>query len=143
MKRAAAILLCFGVLADAASKEMQTVSAVDARGRRYVSRILDTTPDPWKTDGLYAPKPDYPYSERSLHHEGLVIIRLDIDTKTGTTTYVTMLQSSGFPKLDEAAVRCMARWRWKPGTWKQVEVPVIFTMSGTYWHPELPKNLRK
>jgi TonB family protein len=62
------------------------------------------------------------------HNEGTAVVRLDIDLKTGNTTHVTLIRSSGFPKLDEVAIRTLARWRFKPGKWKESEIPVTFTM---------------
>jgi TonB family protein len=97
---------------------------VDANGRHYVAS--ETGWGPWFADAVFAPKPGYPVEDRRLHHEGIVVIRLDIDLKTGNATYVTMLKSSGFPNLDEVAVRALAKWRFKPGRWKQLEIPVVF-----------------
>lgn len=98
---------------------------VDANGRHYVAS--ETARAPWFADAIFAPKPGYPVEDRRLHHEGIAVVRLDIDLKTGNATYVTMLKSSGFPNLDEVAVRALAKWRFKPGRWKQVEIPVVFT----------------
>jgi TonB family protein len=132
MKLATAIVLSVGVFATLRAAEIQSVSAIDARGVRYVQQKSDyrAAPAAWKADTVFAAKPDYPNGERNLRHEGVVIVRLEIDVKTGTTKYVTLLQSSGFPILDEVAIRRLSRWRWRPGTWKQVEVPVVFTISG-------------
>jgi TonB family protein len=132
MSRTVLFATIVALVASARSGEIESLSAVDARGVKCVERKSDhsAAPAAWKADLVFSAKPEYPYGERNLRHEGVVIIRLDIDTKTGATTYVTMLQSSGFPKLDEIAVRSVARWRWRPGTWKQVEMPVIFTISG-------------
>jgi len=54
---------------------------------------------------------------------------LEIDLKTGMTTNVSMIQSSGFPKLDDVAFNTVRRWRLRPGKWREIEVPVVFTMS--------------
>jgi len=105
---------------------------------KHVQSSSDLARAPWKADLLFAPKPGYPRSELVQRNEGVAVIRLDIDIKTGTTTYVTLLKSSGFPKLDEVALGSFAKWRWKPGTWKQVEIPVVFTTTGHNldgWHP--------
>lgn len=130
MKQSLAVLFSVAVVAAVHGEDVHYLSATDARGVRHVISSSDPAPAAWKADMVFSGKPDYPYGERSLRHEGVVVIRLDIDTKTGTTAYVTKLESSGFPKLDEAAVKSVARWRWRPGTWKQVEFPVIFTISG-------------
>jgi TonB family protein len=141
MKLSGAILLSIAVVATAQTGGVRYLSATDARGVKHVQNISDLKYLaflPWKADLLFAPRPDYPRSERVQRNEGVAVIRLDIDIKTGSTTYVTLLKSSGFPKLDDAALRSLAKWRWKPGTWKQVEFPVIFTTSGHNldgWYP--------
>jgi TonB family protein len=134
MKLPAAILLCVAAMAAARGENGHdhSVSAIDARGARYVRRTSDGQIAPWTADVVFSPKPAYPYGERNLRHEGVAVFRLDIDIKTGTTTSATMLQSSGFPKLDDVAFDCVRRWRWRPGTWKQVEVPVMFTITGRH-----------
>ena len=131
MKLATAILSCFAVIVGAQAQQVhsQFGSAVDVRGVRYVGRAWDQVLAPWKADAVFLPKPDYPYNERALHHEGVAIFRLDLDLKTGTVANVSMIQSSGFPKLDDVAFNTVKRWRWRPGRWKQIEVPVVFTMS--------------
>jgi TonB family protein len=127
MKLSAAILFS---IAAAQGGGVHYLSATDARGVRHVESSSDPAPAAWKADLVFSPKPDYPYAERNLRHEGVAVFRLDIDVKSGTTTNATMLQSSGFPKLDDVAFNCVRRWRWRPGTWKQVEVPVMFTITG-------------
>jgi len=103
-----------------------SVSAIDAKGVRYVMRT-DRGRAAWFRDIIFAPRPGYPVEDRRLHHEGIVVIRLDIDLKTGNATYFTILKSSGFPNIDEVAVRALAKWRFKPGRWKQVDIPIVFT----------------
>jgi len=131
MTPAAVILFYFVVVVGAQAQQVQNQfgSAVDARGLRYVGHAWDPTRAPWKADALFLPKPDYPYNEMRLHHEGVAIFRLDLDLKTGTVANASMIQSSGFPKLDDNAFNTVKRWRFRPGRWKQIEVPVVFTMS--------------
>jgi TonB family protein len=131
MKVATTILCCFAVTVGAQAQQVhnQFGSAVDARGVRYVGHAWDSTCAPWKVDALFLPKPDYPYSERSLHHEGVAIFRLDLDLKTGTIANASMIQSSGFSMLDDVAFNTVKRWRLRPGRWKQIEVPIVFSMS--------------
>ena len=134
MRLVATILLVAAVIAVARAQggHEHYVKAIDARGVQYVRPTSDGQIPPWAADVVFSPKPGYPYGERNLRHEGVAVFRLEIDVKTGNTTYVTSVQSSGFQNLDEAALRCVARWRWRPGTWKQVDVPVMFTISGRH-----------
>jgi TonB family protein len=127
-KRAAVFVFCLGIsiAAQAQHIPVEFGSAIDAHGIKHIARGPE---GPSFADLIYAPKPEYPYSERARHNEGTAVVRMDIDLKTGNTTYVTLIRSSGFPNLDEVAIRALARWRFKPGKWKEAEVPVTFTMS--------------
>ena len=122
---ALAIWLGMSIGAHAQDIPIEFGSAIDARG---VKHAAGTPGGPSFEDVIFRPKPEYPYSERARHNEGTAVVRLDIDLKTGNTAYVTLIKSSGFSKLDEAAIRTLAKWRFKPGKWKEAEVPVTFTM---------------
>ena len=128
MKTTAILVSCtvLCIAAGAQNTPIEFGSAIDARGTKHLARDPG---GPSFADLIFRPKPEYPYSERAHHNEGTAMVRMDIDLKTGTTSYVTLIRSSGFPKLDEAAIRTLARWRFKPGKWKEAELPVTFTMS--------------
>jgi TonB family protein len=146
MKIFAAVLLCVATavvartLSAAEQPDDQFGSAIDAQGIRHVGRSYGG-PAPWLADAIFRPKPDYPFSERHLHHEGVAVFRLEIDLKTGSTTNVNMIQSSGYPKLDDVAFSVLRRWRLRPDKWKQVDVPVVFTLSPL--RPGEPLRVRK
>ena len=127
MKRTAAFVfwLSISIAAQAQNIPVEFGSAIDANGIKYIASARP------KADLLYAPKPEYPYSERALHNQGTAVVRMDIDLKTGNTAYVTLIRSSGFPKLDEVAIRTFAKWRFKPGKWKEVQIPVTFVIAGS------------
>jgi protein TonB len=79
-------------------------------------------------------EPEYPVSEIRQLHEGTVLLSLQI-LPNGRVGEVRIEQSSGYPKLDEAAAREARRWRMKPGTsdgvamamWKRV--PIKFQLK--------------
>jgi protein TonB len=79
-------------------------------------------------------EPEYPVAEIRQGHEGTVVLSLQI-LPNGRVGDVRIDQSSGFPKLDEAAAREARRWRMKPGTsdgtampmWKRV--PIRFQLK--------------
>jgi len=100
-------------------------AAVDANGIRHVAKGCGQPP--WFADMTRKRKPDYPYSERSLHHEGSGFFRLTLHPKTGAVANIEIVRSTGFPKLDEAAIKTFRDWRWKPGKWKEVDVPITYT----------------
>ena len=83
-------------------------------------------PDKFKGIILYAPGPvDYSNSGK----QG--IYRLVIDQKTGTVTEVDVLQRSGCQQRDATAVLTFMNWRFKPGTLKQLDVPVLWDRQAT------------
>jgi protein TonB len=79
-------------------------------------------------------EPPYPPSEIRQGHEGTVLLSLQI-LADGRVGEVKLDRSSGFPKLDESAMREAKRWRFIPGTsdgspqamWKQV--PITFRLN--------------
>jgi protein TonB len=57
--------------------------------------------------------PVYPPLSRRLGEQGLVVVRVQID-ETGRPVEVTVSVSSGFPRLDEAAIAAVRRARFVP-----------------------------
>lgn len=64
---------------------------------------------------LNNPAPAYPAISRRLNEQGLVVLRVLIGTD-GQPQKVEVKQSSGFERLDQAAVKTVTRWRFTPGT---------------------------
>lgn len=59
------------------------------------------------------PPPPYPTMSHRLNEQGAV--RLDIRVEAnGTASNVRVVRSSGFPRLDDAAVKAALRWRYIP-----------------------------
>jgi periplasmic protein TonB len=79
-------------------------------------------------------EPLYPPSAIRAEHEGTVLLSLEV-LENGRVGEIRLLQSSGYAKLDESAVREARKWRFVPGTrdgrpvtlWKQV--PVTFELQ--------------
>lgn len=67
-------------------------------------------------DYLEPPAPVYPRASRRLNEAGLVVVRVFVDVD-GLPRQVQVLQSSGFVRLDEAAVEGVRQARFKP--WRQ------------------------
>ncbi len=59
------------------------------------------------------PKPAYPEIARQRGQEGAVVLLVDV-TAEGTAQQVTVRRSSGYDMLDDAAVKAVRRWRFKP-----------------------------
>ena len=102
-------------------------SGLDAQGvRHYGDQYSGRAP--WVNDIAYKFTPDYPLGERASHHSGSGLFRVSLDLKTGSVTSVRMLKSTGFPVLDQSAVDAFSRWRWRPEKWKEVDLPITFSM---------------
>jgi protein TonB len=57
----------------------------------------------------------YPALDKRLSHEGVTQVRFTVTTD-GSVANASVAKSSGFPSLDAAAVDCVGRFRWNPGT---------------------------
>lgn len=59
-------------------------------------------------------QPPYPSASRAIGEEGFVLLSVGIDAR-GVVTSVDVARSSGFPRLDAAAVAfALKRWRFEP-----------------------------
>ena len=65
-------------------------------------------------DYLQNPKPPYPALSKRLGEQGKVIVRVLIGVD-GTAQKTEIKQSSGFDRLDQAALATVMRWRYVPG----------------------------
>lgn len=57
----------------------------------------------------------YPAIEQRLQQTGNTLLAFTI-TSTGAVSNISVAQSSGYPRLDEAAVQCAQRWSYTPAT---------------------------
>jgi protein TonB len=80
-------------------------------------------------------QPDYPPTSQRLGEEGRVTIQCVVNTE-GKCIEAKVIQSSGFPRLDEAALKHAPRaWKFNPGTedgkpvTSPVTVPVRFQIT--------------
>jgi len=65
-------------------------------------------------DYLQNPKPAYPAMSKRLGEQGKVVVRVLIGVD-GTAQKAEIRQSSGFDRLDQAALSTTQRWRYVPG----------------------------
>src|SRR5690349_18066521 len=61
----------------------------------------------------------------SQNTSATAMYRLAIDTKTGTVTQVSVMKHGG-GNNDNNAIAAFKRWKFKPGSIKQMDVPVTF-----------------
>ena len=62
---------------------------------------------------LNNPAPVYPVMSRRNHEQGRVMLRVSV-SPAGTVDAIEIHSSSGFPRLDEAALAVVRRWRFQP-----------------------------
>lgn len=62
---------------------------------------------------LKNPAPRYPEEARRLEQEGLVLLRVEVGSD-GNVKEVRIKESSGFPLLDQSALRTVRKWRFHP-----------------------------
>jgi TonB family protein len=103
--------------------------AVDTKGVSHNGNNYPRKHPPWLDDVVSAPAPDYPFWERAKHHTGAGWFQLALDLRTGAVTQVTVIKSTGFTALDRSTVSALRRWHWKPGKWREIYMPVTFTIA--------------
>lgn len=85
-------------------------------------------------DYLHNPKPAYPALSRRLQEEGKVLLTVRVSPQ-GQAAEVSLRQGSGYPRLDQAALEAVARWRFVPARRGEqavesvVSVPVVFMLD--------------
>lgn len=104
-------------------------SAVDAKGNRHTIAAHSGRFAPWVQDCVKCVAPYYPYEDRRLRHTGEGWFRIYLDLQTGVVTQIEVLKSTGFATLDDSAIAAFRRSQWKPGKWKQIDMPVRFILA--------------
>jgi TonB family protein len=118
---------------DTFLNDFSGTSAVDANGVRHRGVDYLGKHPPWQHDMIKAVAPNYPDRDRILRHEGEGLFQVMLDLKTGSVAKVTVIKTTGFQALDTSAVASLRQWRWKPGKWREINVPVRFTTI-TSWY---------
>jgi periplasmic protein TonB len=72
--------------------------------------------------------PVYPPASRRMDEQGAVRLRVMVDER-GRPQEVQVAESSGFPRLDEAAVAAVRRWVFAPAVQDAVAVPTWTQVS--------------
>jgi protein TonB len=108
--------------------------AVEPRSER---RGPETAYTPARYDAEYLdnPPPAYPHLSRRFGEEGRVVLRVLVDAQ-GRPQAVEVERSSGFARLDRAAVQAVRRWHFVPARRGErtvsewVMVPIVFSLRG-------------
>lgn len=82
-------------------------------------------------DYLNNPKPPYPALSRRLREQGKVVVRTLIGTD-GRAQDAQLEQSSGFERLDQAALKAAREWRYVPGKRDGVPQTMWFNVPFTF-----------
>ncbi len=107
-----------GVVVDSAEKNIPTPAAPrqGVNTQAALAPVLPTTQLPSSTaDYLHNPPPVYPDISLRWGEQGKVVIRVLIGTD-GLAHEGSIRQSSGFERLDRAALHAVMNWRYVPGT---------------------------
>jgi protein TonB len=75
---------------------------------------------------LFAPQPRYPQGALFAGFSGSGIFQLVVG-KTGQVTAVSVMKSTGYRILDDAATQALMQWRFKPGVGViRANIPITF-----------------
>jgi len=77
---------------------------------------------------LAAPGAPYPEEAQRTNITGNGVYELRID-KAGKISAVAVVKSSGSTVLDKAALTAFKKWRFKPGVFRSVRVPVSWSVN--------------
>ncbi len=86
--------------------------------------------------GLPNPAPRYPHKSRAKGEQGKVVLRVVVNRK-GRADEVTVVQSSGYARLDKAARKAVRKWKFQPAqkhgrsTRGVVQVPISFVLENS------------
>jgi TonB family protein len=100
--------------------------ATNARGVRY--SLADHPP--FLDDVTNRVVPENPSSTTRAGGAGHGLFRVSIDVKTGKVTDVVVLRPIESASLHPRVVAALRQWRWKPGTWRQVDIPFVYGPEG-------------
>ena len=118
-----AITCCFAGCASA--------PATRAEARGSAAFALDASNEPWLKDAIHTVGPRYSHADRAAWRQGRGVFHLVLDFKTGSVRSVTVKQTTRHTTLDEAAVIALKQWQFRPGSWRELDIPVSFEMAKT------------
>ena len=105
--------------------------ASDKSRARKSEQSASSTPRPsGKAKNLAGPSPQVPAETGKQHLTGKGTYLLHFDQTTGTVTDVTVVQSTGSPLLDDAAIAAFRQWHEDPNCAKEVTMTMTFAAPG-------------
>ncbi|WP_132858134.1 energy transducer TonB [Sulfuritortus calidifontis] len=119
----------------AARSEMEMTEVAPAATAAQAATAAPATvvPPRFDADYLSNPAPAYPALSRRMGEQGKVLLRVYVEPD-GSAARVELKTSSGFERLDNAALSAVRKWRFVParqgdaavGAW--VVVPIVFSL---------------
>jgi TonB family protein len=116
------IMACFAVMAPAILAAEKT-TAVWSDG--HTSSVSDEELIQY---AVASPGAAYPEEAQKAKTAGSGLYELRIN-KVGATTEVVIVRSSGSAVLDKAARTAFKRWRFKPGVFTSIRIPVSWSVN--------------
>ncbi|MFL6588730.1 MAG: energy transducer TonB [Chthoniobacterales bacterium] len=77
---------------------------------------------------ITSPPAGYPPEAQQRNLSGSGLYELQID-KSGKTAAVRVIRSAGQPVLDQAAKSAFIKWRFKPGVFSRIIIPVGWSVN--------------
>ena len=87
--------------------------------------------EPWQKDVIHTVAPVYSFDDRAAWRQGRGLFHLIIERDTGAVVQVTVKKSTGYATLDTSAIQALKQWRFRPGSWKTLDIPVDFRIART------------
>jgi protein TonB len=87
---------------------------------------MPTTSGANTSQPLFNPPPIYPREARRRKIQGIVMVRASLSEEGAVASAVTLAPRMD-PMLEDAALRAIHQWRFKPGI-RTVEVPIEFKL---------------
>ena len=121
------------VTADSAPAAVRAPSAAPTPAPPAVT--VPVSAPRFNADYLINPAPAYPPLSRRMNEEGRVLLRVMVDAD-GNPSALEIHTSSGFPRLDQAALDAVRRWKFVPARRGDeavagaVNVPIDFRLRG-------------
>jgi TonB family protein len=115
------IALTFSLASGALAAEKTTAVWSDG----HISALSD---EELMRYAVASPGAGYPEEAQKAKITGSGLYELQIN-KAGATTAVAIVKSSGSAVLDQAARSAFLKWRFKPGVFSRVRVPVSWSVN--------------
>ncbi|MGV3580876.1 MAG: TonB family protein [Methylophilus sp.] len=86
---------------------------IENSAQSHIAETEAVTPPIFNADYLDNPAPSYPPTSRRLKEQGNVFLRIYVDNK-GIPTKLELEKTSGYERLDNAAIKAVKMWKFAP-----------------------------